>query len=145
MYDSPIIQYHLKISFILISNIIEWDLHNDELNYLISICLKILQNINDIKTIENYQKILYSIRLISNLLSKYSITYKILESSLEIENFEIEICKILNQIFEWDNNELIREVIWFLKNLLTNEFCSNKDCIMKNLKIKRMNILSIKK
>ncbi|XP_075152258.1 uncharacterized protein LOC142226246 [Haematobia irritans] len=112
-------EYHLQIvfhTFFSHQELVE-RLNESERQYLLNFSLFNVYNTNYFNTGNDHLKIIYSVRVLSDLLVAQPLIYSSLLQQLS-SNWNSDIVALLNKLFAFKNSQLSKESLWLLKNIL---------------------------
>lgn len=140
-------EYHLQIIFhILFSQPdLVANFSSSHCLYLINFALNNITNCKEFKSSDQYLKIIYSIRILANLLASNPDCYSMLLQQLSTV-WHTNLVTLFNELFSLQNPYLSQELLWFLKNVLNLENSSNTlgvNSFVEKLKICKNNLLVV--
>ncbi|KAM7353613.1 uncharacterized protein ACRADG_005604 [Cochliomyia hominivorax] len=113
--------------------------------YLMNYSLNNISNTEEFKTSIQHLKIIYSVRILSNLLALNPACYSMLQQQLSTV-WHTNLIALFNKLFSFQNSDLTREVLWFLKNVLNLADSSISLCpddFLEKINICKTNLLEI--
>ena len=139
-------EYHLQIIFHTLFTEIDLvkSFSSSQQLYLINYALSNLCNTKYFQTTEQKLKVLYSVRVLSNILAAHPACYLILLQQLS-SVWHINIAVVSNNLFSMGNQHLTQEALWFLKNVLHLENTSllTQDNIIEKINISKIFVANL--